>query len=271
MPSMTLTCRICNQPMQQVPTSKPPGEAAHHACRLLQHGGAGAYKRGCRCEVCKTGQNTRMREYNAKKRQESGKTPQPCTLCGKAIACYTVSARPFHKACKNKAPQWMKDGTPEPAPRTPKPKREPAPPRDMRSDLRAGYEDGDYPRFLRGLTARTQTTDAGCLEWQGQIKRGYPALVMGKRYMQVHRMVIEAKEGAPLGVLSAHHICANPKCVNPDHLQPITQRENMAEMLARNSLEARIEELEAALIAVSPNHPALNRISHKLAPLEVAA
>lgn len=79
-------------------------------------------------------------------------------------------------------------------------------------------------------------------------------------------MVIEAREGKPLGVLAAHHTCANSTCVSPDHLQAITHRENVAEMLARTSLEARIAELELAVLAMDPDHPVLNRVCHIAAP-----
>lgn len=47
-------------------------------------------------------------------------------------------------------------------------------------------------------------------------------------------------------------------CVNPEHLQPVTFRENTAEMMARHAYLNRISELEEALRTASPNHPVLN-------------
>ena len=76
----------------------------------------------------------------------------------------------------------------------------------------------------------------------------------------MHRAVLEAKEGAILGSQAAHHKCANSHCVNPDHLQPVTHRENAAEMMARKSLTARIRELEVALGEVAPGHELLKVI-----------
>jgi hypothetical protein len=55
-------------------------------------------------------------------------------------------------------------------------------------------------------------------------------------------------------------MCANSACVNPDHLQPVTHRENVAEMMARQSLLARIRELEARLAEVAPGDPLLDVI-----------
>ena len=50
-------------------------------------------------------------------------------------------------------------------------------------------------------------------------------------------------------------------CVNPQHLQPVTNAANAAEMAARQGYVARIAELEAALAALDPRHPLLNRIA----------
>jgi hypothetical protein len=82
-------------------------------------------------------------------------------------------------------------------------------------------------------------------------------MVAGRK---IHRAILEAKLGAQLGTQYAHHMCANTACVNPDHLQPVTNRENIAEMLARNSYEQRIHELEEAIAELEPHHPVLNRV-----------
>lgn len=50
---------------------------------------------------------------------------------------------------------------------------------------------------------------------------------------------------------------ASPMCVNPNHLQQVTARENIAEMLARNDYVRRIAALERALAEADPQHPLL--------------
>lgn len=135
----------------------------------------------------------------------------------------------------------------------------------QRSDLRAAYEDGDRAMFFAALKERSRVTDSGCWEWLGKATKSnkggiYPAQRWAGKSYQVHRLSIEMDRGAALGVLAAHHKCANSICVNPEHLQPVTYRENTAEMMARNSLERRIKELEKALHSVCPDHEALNRI-----------
>lgn len=135
----------------------------------------------------------------------------------------------------------------------------------QRSPLRAAYEDQDWPALIAAIKTDSKPTSQGCWEWQRKTRDGYPIIKMGRKFYQAHRIALEAKHGKPLGVLAAHHSCANSLCVNPDHLQPVTHRENVAEMLARTSLEARIAELEGALSSIAPHHPVLNRIGHLVA------
>lgn len=133
-------------------------------------------------------------------------------------------------------------------------------PIDQRSDIRRGYEDGIARLFFDAVRRDCKVNESGCWIWQRQSRQGYPNVRFGKRDHQLHRLVLEVKHGAPLGSQAGHHICANTMCVNPDHLQPITHRDNVAEMLARQSYVARIDELEAALAAVAPGHPVLRAI-----------
>lgn len=64
---------------------------------------------------------------------------------------------------------------------------------------------------------------------------------------QAHRAAYEVWVGPIPAGEAIHHKCANSSCFNPDHLQPVTTRENAAEMLERKAYQARIEELEAEL------------------------
>lgn len=141
--------------------------------------------------------------------------------------------------------------------------------KSQRSPLRAAYEDQDWLAVIESIKARSQITDNGCWEWQGQTSKAkkssgcYPVVSWGankSKSYQVHRMSLEAKHGKPLGKQAAHHKCANTLCVNPKHLQPVTHAQNSAEMLARRYYESRIADLEQALSAAQPEHPLLNEI-----------
>ena len=65
--------------------------------------------------------------------------------------------------------------------------------------------------------------------------------------MLAHRLVYERVVGPlPIGSV-VHHACANRLCVRPEHLQAVTHHENVAEMLERKALLARIASLEERL------------------------
>lgn len=133
--------------------------------------------------------------------------------------------------------------------------------RGLRGPLRVAYEDGDAKEFIRLVGEKATVDSSGCWVWQGKLSKDrYPVATIGGEAVLIYRAVLEAKEGAPLGSQAAHHKCANSRCVNPDHLQPVTHRENAAEMLARGSLTARIRELEAALEEFDPEHELLKVI-----------
>lgn len=134
----------------------------------------------------------------------------------------------------------------------------------LRSPLAVAVRDGEHAEVIRIIKQDVLVTEAGCWEWQRRIRDGYPQIRLtfnGRQFnAQVHRLSLEAKHGKPLGQQPAHHICANTCCVNPDHLQPVTHRENVAEMMQRNYFIARIHELEAALTVAAPSHHLLMQI-----------
>lgn len=67
----------------------------------------------------------------------------------------------------------------------------------------------------------------GCIVWTAGMIRGYGLVWFdGNRY--AHRVAYVAATGAdiPKG-LTIDHLCRNPACVNPDHLEPVSHRENV--------------------------------------------
>jgi hypothetical protein len=61
----------------------------------------------------------------------------------------------------------------------------------------------------------------------------------------------------PLHGQTVHHTCAVPRCLAPPHLQPVSQRDNTAEMLLRRYYVARIAALEAVVRVLDPSHEVL--------------
>lgn len=68
----------------------------------------------------------------------------------------------------------------------------------------------------------------GCWEWQAAVAgAGYGVIGRtdeGSRY--VHRIVYEFSVGPIPDGLEIDHLCRNRRCVNPDHLEPVTHTEN---------------------------------------------
>ena len=72
-----------------------------------------------------------------------------------------------------------------------------------------------------------------CWEWTGSLdKNGYGQFRNGNASRQAHRYSYELHVG-PLGDLLACHSCDNRKCVNPAHIFPGTQRDNIRDMVAK--------------------------------------
>lgn len=66
-----------------------------------------------------------------------------------------------------------------------------------------------------------------CWEWVGALSSdGYGRFHDGLRMVQAHRFMYEARRGPIGGGLSLDHLCRNRRCVNPDHLEIVTHREN---------------------------------------------
>jgi hypothetical protein len=71
--------------------------------------------------------------------------------------------------------------------------------------------------------------NSGCLIWLGCIDRhGHArARVNGKPYQHVARVAYECVHGKIPAGLVIDHLCRVRCCVNPNHLEPVTPRENV--------------------------------------------
>lgn len=69
--------------------------------------------------------------------------------------------------------------------------------------------------------------ESGCWIWvTGLSPNGYGRFhVMSGYAVFAHRWYYETVVG-PLGSLVIDHLCRRKNCVNPDHLEPVTQSEN---------------------------------------------
>ena len=72
------------------------------------------------------------------------------------------------------------------------------------------------------------TIGAGCWEWTGaKTGHGYGKVLTYRRTRVAHRVLYELLIGPVPDRMELDHLCRNPGCVNPDHLEPVTHRENV--------------------------------------------
>lgn len=92
--------------------------------------------------------------------------------------------------------------------------------------------DAYRSRLRERLELRSRKAPGGCIEWTGSVDRcGYGKIkvVAGgtKRTTGAHRASWLAHRGDIAGSLVLDHLCRNPLCINVDHLELVTNAENL--------------------------------------------
>lgn len=81
---------------------------------------------------------------------------------------------------------------------------------------------------------------SGCWEWTGAVDlNGYGVVYGNGRMRKAHRVLYEKANGTVPHGLELDHLCRNRKCVNPDHLEPVTHRENILRGVGTAASRAR--------------------------------
>jgi len=82
----------------------------------------------------------------------------------------------------------------------------------------------------------------GCWIWQGnKDKEGYARFNYQKKKCRVHRISYLLFVDKLITNYIIHHVCGNPSCVNPGHLQQITKQEHNFRGNSASSLNNRKE------------------------------
>jgi hypothetical protein len=65
-------------------------------------------------------------------------------------------------------------------------------------------------------------TESGCWIWEGS--GTYGRVTFGKNRMYAHRLAYAAFNGPVSSADTVTHVCHNPCCVNPEHLELATKK-----------------------------------------------
>ena len=80
----------------------------------------------------------------------------------------------------------------------------------------------------------------GCWLWLGGKRAdGYGRFTMNGYRYYAHRLSYQMTAGEIPDGLGLDHLCRNTSCVNPTHLEPVTQKENVLRGMGIMAMEAR--------------------------------
>lgn len=104
-------------------------------------------------------------------------------------------------------------------------------------------------RLPKRIADKITPTDS-CWLWNGGKRRGYGYVYIAgsRRTTAAHRAVYTLLVGPIPHGLQLDHLCRVRHCVNPDHLEPVTQQENL---LRGHTITAK----SAAAVACPAGHP----------------
>lgn len=78
------------------------------------------------------------------------------------------------------------------------------------------------------LQSKIEVQDDGCWLWMSPLTaKGYAYSRFEGRMRRIHRVTYELLVGDIPEGLTIDHLCRVRRCVNPEHLEPVTNRENI--------------------------------------------
>lgn len=84
------------------------------------------------------------------------------------------------------------------------------------------FSEQDFNRFIKKI----EVVESGCWLWTGaKFTQGYGMFYLAGKQRRAHRVLYCWLKGEPNEGLD--HTCNNKSCVNPEHLRPLSSRENI--------------------------------------------
>lgn len=95
------------------------------------------------------------------------------------------------------------------------------------------------PKDIQRFMVKVKKTD-NCWEWTGHIMANrYGQFWCNGKMQLTHRISYELFKGDIPQGLHIDHLCRNRKCCNPDHLETVTNKENILRGIAPSAINAR--------------------------------
>lgn len=90
--------------------------------------------------------------------------------------------------------------------------------------------------------------ETGCWVWQRFTDdKGYARVSIGTKRELAHRWMYERERGSIPADYELHHGCENPSCVNPDHMEPLTESDHKRRHRLSDETVRSIRALAASL------------------------
>ena len=101
-------------------------------------------------------------------------------------------------------------------------------------------ESGAVRKYVCGpFWSKVEKIDGGCWNWvAGKNTYGYGQTTFGGKKALAHRRAYMELVGPIPRGLTLDHLCRNRGCVNPEHLEPVTQKENTLRGMSVAALNA---------------------------------
>jgi hypothetical protein len=81
------------------------------------------------------------------------------------------------------------------------------------------------------FSGKFEVSETGCWLWKGTLTKGYGVLSINRRSRYAHRAMWELTGHSFTPGLHLDHLCMVTRCVNPSHLEEVTNRVNVQRAL----------------------------------------